>query len=70
MREPRSQGWLAEARAAIEERPHAWDRLLSTTTGKLHPVEVFRVLGPMVARDPQLFSFATVASSRNGDNAC
>jgi acetolactate synthase I/II/III large subunit len=25
---------------------------LSTTTGKLHPVEVFRVLAPVVARDP------------------
>jgi acetolactate synthase I/II/III large subunit len=52
LREPRPQGWLAEARAAIEARPHAWDRILSTTTGKLHPVEVFRVLGPVVARDP------------------
>jgi acetolactate synthase I/II/III large subunit len=50
--EPRPQGWLAEARAAIEGRPHTWDRLRSGTAGKLHPLEVFRVLGPVVARDP------------------
>jgi hypothetical protein len=67
--EPRPQGWLAGARAAIEERPHTWD-LLSTTTGKLHPVEVFRVLRPMVARDPATILICAVASSRNGDNAC
>jgi acetolactate synthase I/II/III large subunit len=50
--EPRREHWLAEARAAIEERPHAWDRLASTTPGKLHPIEVFRALKPVVARDP------------------
>jgi acetolactate synthase-1/2/3 large subunit len=52
LREPRPQGWLAEARAAIDGRPRAWDRLASTTPGKLHPIEVFRALGPVVARDP------------------
>ena len=41
LREPRPQGWLAEARAAIDVRPRAWDRLASTTPGKLHPIEVF-----------------------------
>ena len=52
LRKPRPQGWLAEARAAIDGRPRAWDRLASTTPGKLHPIEVFRALGPVVARDP------------------
>jgi len=52
LREPRPQDWLAEARAAIEQRPHAWNRLLSTTAGKLHPLEVFRALASVVARDP------------------
>jgi acetolactate synthase-1/2/3 large subunit len=52
LREPRPQGWLAEARAAIEERPQSWQRPLSTAPGKLHPLDVFRVLGPVVARDP------------------
>jgi acetolactate synthase-1/2/3 large subunit len=52
LREPRPQGWLAEARAAIDGRPRTWDRLASTTPGKLHPIEVFRALGPVVARDP------------------
>src|SRR5436190_7827528 len=52
LREPRPQGWLAEARAAIDGRPRAWDRPASTTPGKLHPNEVFRALGPVVARDP------------------
>ena len=52
LREPRPQGWLAEARAAIDGRPRAWDRLASTTPGKLHPIEVFRALAPVVARDP------------------
>ena len=53
LREPRSQNWLAEARAAIDARPRAWDRVASATPGKLHPVEVFRALGPVVARDPE-----------------
>ena len=52
LREPRPQGWLAEARAAIDGRPRTWDRLASTTPGKLHPIEVFRALGPVVARNP------------------
>ena len=52
LREPRPQGWLAEARAAIDGRPRTWDRLASTTPGKIHPIEVFRALGPVVAQDP------------------
>lgn len=52
LREPRAQGWLAEVRAAIDGRPRAWDRLASATPGKLHPIEVFRALAPVVARDP------------------
>ncbi len=51
--EPRPQGWLAEARAAMDDRPRAWDRLASTVPGKLHPIEVFRALAPVVARDPE-----------------
>ena len=47
LREPRPRGWLAEARAAIDDRPRSWDRLASTTPGKLHPIEVFRALGPV-----------------------
>jgi acetolactate synthase-1/2/3 large subunit len=50
--EPRSPSWLAEARSAIEARPPAWKALASNTPGKLHPIEVFRTLGPVVARDP------------------
>jgi acetolactate synthase-1/2/3 large subunit len=49
---PRRGGWLAAARAAIDERPGAWQRVASTTPGKLHPIEVFRALSPVVARDP------------------
>ena len=52
LREPRTQGWLAEGRAAIDGRPGTWEHLASTTPGKLHPIEVFRALGPVVARDP------------------
>src|SRR5262249_7839246 len=48
--QPRSPGWLAEARAAIEARPRAWESLASNTPGRLHPIEVFRALGPVLAR--------------------
>jgi acetolactate synthase-1/2/3 large subunit len=50
--EPRSPNWLAEARSAIDWRPPAWKGLASNTPGKLHPIEVFRTLGSVVARDP------------------
>src|SRR5262249_2763900 len=53
LREPRPPGWLAEATAAIGGRPRNWERLASTTPGKLHPIEVFRVLRPVTDRDPE-----------------
>ena len=53
LRDPRPQAWLGEVRAAIDERPGDWSRLASTTPGKLHPIEVFRTLSPVVARDPE-----------------
>jgi len=52
LREPRPQGWLIEARAAIDERPRSWESLASSTPGRLHPIEVFRALAPIVASDP------------------
>jgi acetolactate synthase-1/2/3 large subunit len=52
LREPRPQGWFTEARADIDSRPKAWDRVASTTPGRLHPIEVFRALAPVAARDP------------------
>ena len=48
----RSPAWLAEARAAIEARPRAWEGLSSNSPGRLHPIEVFGALGPVIARDP------------------
>jgi acetolactate synthase-1/2/3 large subunit len=49
---PRDGGWLREARAALDNRPAAWASLVSQTANRLHPAEVFRVLHPYVARDP------------------
>jgi acetolactate synthase I/II/III large subunit len=50
---PRPTAWLAEARAAIDERPGSWKHFASTVPGKLHPAEVFTALQPVVSRDPQ-----------------
>ena len=50
---PRPQGYLAEARAARDDRPRDWAKLASTTPDKLHPMDVFRALAPVVARDPE-----------------
>jgi len=50
---PRPTMWLAEARAAIDERPSSWKPFASTVPGKLHPTEVFNALQPVVSRDPQ-----------------
>jgi acetolactate synthase-1/2/3 large subunit len=50
---PRSMTWLTQARAAIDTRPSSWKHFASTVPGKLHPAEVFRVLQPVVSRDPQ-----------------
>jgi acetolactate synthase-1/2/3 large subunit len=49
---PRNGAWLAEARAALDNRPAAWAGLAAKTPGRLHPAEVFRVLRPYVERDP------------------
>jgi len=48
----RSGGWLAEARAALDNRPVAWTTVAAQAPGRLHPAEVFRVLRPYVERDP------------------
>lgn len=48
----REGGWLAEARAALDNRPAAWITIASQTPNRLHPAEVFRVLRPYVERDP------------------
>jgi acetolactate synthase I/II/III large subunit len=50
---PRPTTWLAEARAAIDERPGSWKHFASTVPSKLHPAEVFIALEPVVSRDPQ-----------------
>jgi len=50
---PRPAAWLAEARAAIDERPGTWKHLVSTEPGKLHPAEVFYALQHVVSCDPQ-----------------
>ncbi len=47
----RNDAWLAEGRAAIDDRPSAWATLKSGAAGRLHPAEVFRILRPYVERD-------------------
>jgi len=49
---PRTSTWLAEARRALDDRPAAWQHVVSKTPGRLHPAEVFRVLRPFIARNP------------------
>jgi acetolactate synthase-1/2/3 large subunit len=44
--------WLAEVRRALDERPALWQHVVSKTAGRMHPAEVFRVLRPFIARDP------------------
>jgi acetolactate synthase-1/2/3 large subunit len=51
-RPARDRTWCAQARAAFDTRPSAWDTVKSQTPGRLHPVEVFRALKPFVERDP------------------
>jgi len=48
----RSDGWLAEARAALDNRPAAWASIAAQTPGRLHPAQVFRALRPYVESDP------------------
>jgi acetolactate synthase-1/2/3 large subunit len=47
----RSGDWLKEARAALDDRPREWASVVSSTAGRLHPAELFRVLRPYVERD-------------------
>ena len=46
-------GWLAEARSALDKRPSSWQSVKAQTAGRLHPAEVFRALAPFVERDPE-----------------
>jgi acetolactate synthase-1/2/3 large subunit len=47
-----SRPWLAEARAALDNRPAEWRSIVSQTPGRLHPAEVFRTLRRVVESDP------------------
>jgi acetolactate synthase I/II/III large subunit len=49
----RDESWLAEARAALDNRPADWRTITSSTPGRLHPAEVFRVLRPYVERNDE-----------------
>jgi acetolactate synthase-1/2/3 large subunit len=49
----RKNGWLTEARSALDTRPSAWQSMTGQTPNRLHPAEVFRTLAPFVARDPE-----------------
>jgi thiamine pyrophosphate-dependent acetolactate synthase large subunit-like protein len=48
----RNTAWLAEACRALDARPASWRDVVSRTTGRLHPAEVFRILRPFLERDP------------------
>jgi acetolactate synthase-1/2/3 large subunit len=48
----RNTAWLDEARRALNARPASWLDVVSTTAGRLHPAEVFRILRPFLERDP------------------
>jgi acetolactate synthase I/II/III large subunit len=48
---PRSAQWLTEARRLLDHRPEHWARLKGKN-GRLHAVEVFTALKPIVERDP------------------
>lgn len=48
---PRAGQWLAEARRLLDHRPESW-ATLKGKNGRLHAVEVFRALKPIVERDP------------------
>jgi acetolactate synthase-1/2/3 large subunit len=49
----RDGSWLAQARAALDNRPAAWATVVAQAPGRLHPAEVFRALRPHVERDPE-----------------
>jgi acetolactate synthase-1/2/3 large subunit len=48
---PRAATWLAEARRLLDHRPEEW-ATLKGKNGRLHAVEVFGALRPIVLRDP------------------
>ncbi|MBN9267169.1 MAG: thiamine pyrophosphate-binding protein [Hyphomicrobium sp.] len=48
---PRAATWLAEARRLLDHRPESW-ATLTGKNGRLHAVEVFTALKPIVLRDP------------------
>lgn len=48
MSDRRTGAWLKRARAAIDDRPRAWDTVTSTLPGRLHPAELLRILRPYV----------------------
>jgi acetolactate synthase-1/2/3 large subunit len=47
----RSAQWLTEARRLLDHRPESWAGLKGKN-GRLHAVEVFKALKPIVGRDP------------------
>jgi acetolactate synthase-1/2/3 large subunit len=49
----RDDRWLTEARAALGNRPDAWRTIASSTPGRLHPAEVFRVLRRYIERSDE-----------------
>ena len=51
-REVRSATWLGEARRLLDSRPADW-ATLKGKNGRLHAVEVFTALKPIVERDPK-----------------
>jgi acetolactate synthase-1/2/3 large subunit len=51
-REVRSAAWLGEARRLLDSRPADW-ATLKGKNGRLHAVEVFTALKPIVERDPK-----------------
>src|SRR5258708_24189450 len=59
----RDGGWLAEARAALDNRPAAWSTIASQTPNRLHPAEVFRVLRPYAEPDPDPVLIRTVGEA-------
>ena len=48
---PRGAQWLGEARRLLDHRPESWTGLKGKN-GRLHAVEVFKALKPIVDRDP------------------
>jgi acetolactate synthase-1/2/3 large subunit len=51
-RETRTAAWLGEARRLLDGRPADWAKLKGKN-GRLHAVEVFTALKPIVERDPK-----------------